>query len=447
MKQETQSILIVDDEFSVRDSLTGWFRKDGYETSSAKNGEDALKKVQERNWDTILLDIRMPGMSGMEVLKRLTKNSPDSVIIMLTAHGTIDTAVQAMKDGAFDYINKPVDPDDLSRVIKKAMEHQRLKSENTRLKMTINKLTRYQELVGVSPVIQKIKEQIRMLANTDVTVLIRGESGTGKELIARAIHASGPRRFFSLVPVNCGAIPESLLETELFGHEKGAFTGAQQRHRGKIELAHEGTLFLDEVGSIGTKMQVELLRVLETKEYTRIGGTKSINANFRIICATNQNLEQLVEFGAFRHDFYFRINVFTITVPPLRDRRSDIPLLVEYFLEMYARKMNIEIPEITSESMEQLTTHQWPGNIRELANTLERATVLCQGQPIVPDHLQVSEMGLDETIEDRTLDDIIKSHIKMTLEAHDWNISKVAQVLHIDRTTLYNRIKKYGLKN
>lgn len=446
MTDSQQSLLIVDDEFSVRDSLTGWFKKDGYKVDSAEDGRTALSKLPQHDWDVILLDIKMPGMSGMEVLTSIREKSPDSVVIMLTAHGSIDTAVQAMKEGAFDYFTKPADPEKLSHVIRKAMEVRKLKRENRLLKEKLNDLSRTHEIIGNSPAIQEIKEQIRILANNDVTVLIRGESGTGKELIARAIHASGPRRYFSLVPVNCGAIAESLLESELFGHEKGAFTGAQHRHKGKIEMANDGTLFLDEIGSIGMKMQVELLRVLETKEYTRIGGSKSVKVDFRVVCATNQNLEQLVEFGAFRHDLYFRINVFTIQLPPLRERRDDIPLLVDHFIDMFAVKMDLTRPEITPEAMKRLMEHDWPGNIRELSNTMERAMVLSQGDAIIPEHLQV-QGNSSQKVPDSSIDDMVKDHVSQTLEAQNWNISKAAQILGIDRATLYNKIKKYNLRS
>ena len=446
MKNNEKNIMVVDDEFSVRDALGGWFRKDGYKVQTAQDGHDALGKLKDTKFDVVLLDIKMPGMNGIEVLKRLREVAPDTVVVMLTAHGTVDTAVEAMKNGAFDYITKPADPVELSRVIHKAMELGALKTENKKLKEKLDTIEGSGEIIGETPSMLKVKELVSILAKNEVTVLIRGESGTGKELVARAIHQSGPRRFFSLVPVNCGAIPESLLESELFGHEKGAFTGAQHRHKGKLELADGGTLFLDELGSIGSKMQVELLRVLDSREYTRVGGVTPINVDFRVVCATNQNLEQLVEFGAFRQDLYFRINVFTIVVPPLRDRVPDIPLLVNHFISLFSRRMNIEMPEVSLQAMDRLKSHDWPGNIRELANTIERSIVLAQGSVIRPEHLSVPFSSHGPSTQNASLDEIAREHIRKVLESNDWNISKAAFLLQIDRATLYNKIKKYGLR-
>ncbi len=331
MTESAARILVVDDEFSVRDSLSNWFRKDGYQVRAVGNATDALRALQDEPLDVALLDIKMPGMDGMELQEHIHRIDPQIAVIMITAFASVDTAVRALKQGAFDYVTKPIDPDELSHLVRRALEQRRLERENTQLRSTLDELVAVDTIVGDSPTMHKVMELVRHVAKTDATVLIRGESGTGKELIARAIHANSARRYFPIVPVNCGAMPDSLLESELFGHEKGAFTGAQYRRKGKIEMADGGTLFLDEVGAIPPKMQVDLLRVLETKELTRLGGSRSVKVDFRVICATNENLEKAVKAGTFREDFYYRINVFTIDLPPLRERRADIPLLARHF--------------------------------------------------------------------------------------------------------------------
>ena len=445
MNQSSAGILVVDDEFSVRDSLEQWFKKDGYRAGSAKDAKEALRLLQEGSWDVVLLDIKMPGMDGMELQRRIRQTVPDVIVIMITAYASVETAVQALKEGAFDYITKPIDPDELSHVVSRAMERRQLESENILLKQKVEQLTTPKHIVGESPQMQKVLELVKSVAETDATVLIRGESGTGKELIAQAIHANSQRRFFPIVPVNCGALPESLLESELFGHEKGAFTGAQYRRKGKLEMADGGTLFLDEIGTISLKTQVDLLRVLESKEFTRLGGSKSIHVEFRVISATNQNLEKLVEQGEFREDLYFRLNVFTILLPPLRERREDIPLLAKHFLEKYSLQMNRIFKEIDPKAMDTLVRYSWPGNVRELANAIERALVV--GKPPVVKAadlpLQLSDNG-GVQIGD-SLEDIERAHIESVLESNEWNITRSAKILKIDRVTLYNKIKKYGL--
>ena len=357
------SLLIVDDEFSVRDSLYHWFRKDGYSVEAAENASEALRTLQDKRFDVILLDIKMPGMDGMELLDHIRRIDQQTAVIMLTAFASVDTAVRALKQGAFDYVTKPIDPDELSHLVLRAMEQRRLREENTQLRETLDGTLVVDQIVGESPPMQKVLELVEHVSKTDATVLILGESGTGKEIIARAIHASSKRRYFPIVTVNCGALPESLLESELFGHERGAFTGAQFRRKGKIEMADGGTLFLDEVGSIPGKMQVDLLRVLETRELTRVGGSRPIKVDFRIVCATNEKLDVAVREGRFREDFFYRINVFTIDLPPLRERRTDIPALANHFLERFARQMDKRITEISAAAMELLTGYDWPGNV------------------------------------------------------------------------------------
>jgi DNA-binding NtrC family response regulator len=441
------SILVVDDELVVRDSLSKWFREDGYDVGAADNAQNALKRLQEHSWDIILLDIKMPGMDGMELQQRLREVCPNSIVIFITAHGSIDTAVNALKSGAFDYVTKPVDPDHLSHLVTNALKQRSLATENEALKEHISEFNAINELIGDSPQMKKVYELIRTVAGTDTTVVIRGESGTGKELIARAIHANSQRKYFPIVTVNCGALPEGILESELFGHEKGAFTGAQYRRKGKLELADGGTLFLDEVGNIGMKTQMDLLRALETKQFSRVGGNEVITVDFRIICATNKDLELAVRDGSFREDLYYRLNVFSIVIPPLRERKLDIPLLANYFLKKYAQAMGKQIGSISKDAMELLTTYHWPGNVRELENAIERAMVIGKPPAITSADLPIHVNGSHSQSSVRgSLENIEREHIERTLSENNWNISRSAEVLDIDRATLYNKIEKYGLK-
>jgi DNA-binding NtrC family response regulator len=441
------AILVVDDEFSVRDSLEAWFRKDGYRSGSAQDANDALQKLQAESWDVVLLDIKMPGgMDGMELQRRIRELDSDIVVIMITAYASVETAVRALKQGAFDYITKPIDPDELSHLVRRAVEQRRLKSENLRLREKVDQLVTPTHIVGDSSCMRKVFELVKSVAATDSTVLIRGESGTGKELIAQAIHANSHRRYFPIIPVNCGALPETLLESELFGHEKGAFTGAHYRRKGKLEMADGGTLFLDEVGTISLRTQVDLLRVLESKEFTRLGGARPINVDFRVVCATNQNLEQLVEEKKFREDLYFRINVVTIQLPPLRERREDIPLLVNYFLEKYSLQMNRPFRELDPSAMDLLVRYDWPGNVRELANALERALVVGVPPTVRVEDLPLTMSEKNNGMVGDSLADVEREHIAKLLEREGWNITHAAEKLRIDRVTLYNKIKKYGLR-
>jgi len=354
--------------------------------------------------------------------------------------------VQALKDGAFDYVTKPIDPDELSHLVRRAVEQRRLRSENLRLRENVDQLVMPAQIVGESQQMRKMLELARSVASTDTTVLIRGESGTGKELVAQAIHAASRRRYFPIVAVNCGALPESLLESELFGHEKGAFTGAQFRRKGKLEMADGGTLFLDEVGTISPRTQVDLLRVLETKEFARLGGTRPIQVDFRVICATNQNLEQLVETGAFREDLYFRVNVVTIQIPPLRERREDIPLLAGHFLNKYALQMNRPFRELDPAALDLLVRYDWPGNVRELANAIERALVVGTPPAVRAEDLPLRLSRQENDVAGDALVDVERAHIAKVLEQERWNITHAAEKLKIDRVTLYNKIKKYDLR-
>ncbi|MGB9663488.1 MAG: sigma-54-dependent transcriptional regulator [Ignavibacteria bacterium] len=445
MNNSDIKILIVDDEKIVRDSLTHWFEEDGYQVSSAADAFDVLKDLQPGKYDIMLVDIKMPKMSGLELLEKVKEIDPECIVIIITAYASVPSAVQALKNGAFDYVTKPIDPDELSHLIKNAIKQKALKQENIALKTSIDEIFNLEGLIGESPEMKKVFDLIKIVAPQDTTVMIRGESGTGKELIARAIHMNSPRRYYPIIPVNCGAFTETLLESELFGHEKGAFTGAQYRRKGKIEMANGGTLFLDEVGSVSPKMQVELLRVLENKQFTRVGGTEIVKVDFRLISATNENLEKLVEEGKFREDLYYRLNVFTIYVPPLRERRSDIPILANHFVQKFARQMNKPILKISDEAMEILLNHSWPGNVRELENAIERAMVVGKPPEIKPSDLPFHLEKIN-SIESDSLEEIEKNHIQRVLRKYDWNISKASAALNIDRVTLYNKIKKYGLQ-
>jgi len=333
-------LLIVDDELTVRDSLGKWFREEGYEIGTAESAGGALTRMAEGHWDLALLDIKMRGTDGIELQRRLRELDPDLIVIMMTGYASVETAVAALKNGAYDYVSKPLDPDEIAHLVKKALAHRRAEQENLRLRETVAEVTRPGDLVGQSPAIRKVFEAIETVGPTDATVLITGESGTGKELVARAIHAASMRRFHPLVVIHCGALTETLLESELFGHEKGAFTGAQYRKKGKFEIAEGGTVFLDEIGDITLKTQTDLLRVLQEHEITRVGGNQVIKVDFRCIAATNRNLEKLIDDGHFRPDLFYRLNVFHIELPPLRERREDIPLLVEHFVRKLSLAMN-----------------------------------------------------------------------------------------------------------
>ena len=445
MMNKPLNILVVDDERSVRDSLRKYFIECRYNADSAANASEALKKLQDTKWDVIFLDIKLPGMDGMELQQRIKSADPNIAIIMITAYASVDTAVKSLKEGAYDYITKPVDPEYLSHLLSKIAQQKYLLSENVQLKERIQDLYKIDEIVGESQAILKIFELIKAVAPTDTAVMIRGESGTGKELIARAIHSNSTRKYHPIITVNSGGLNEGLLESEFFGHEKGAFTGALYRRKGKFEMADDGTIFLDEIGNISTKTQMDLLRVLETKKITRVGGNNIIDVDFRLICATNVDLELAVKDGSFREDLYYRLNVFSILVPPLRERKSDIPLMANSFLNKLTTSMSKKILGFTPESMELLKKYDWPGNVRELKNAIERAIVVGKGKYITVADLPIP--GYSKiTPKNRTLESIEKSHIYNTLEELEWNITHTAEALKIDRSTLYSKIDKYGLR-
>ena len=440
-------ILIVDDETIVRESLGSWFREEGYSVDVAASAREALEKLTIKGWDIFLLDIRMPGMDGLELQRKIKESHPDSTIIIMTAYASVETAVEAMKQGAYDYIVKPFDPDDLEHLVRNAIERKHLVSENIQLRSKIDEMNLFHEIVGKSSAMHRVLEQVAMVSASDTTALIRGESGTGKELIARAIHSNSPRRYLPIVVVNCGALSEGVLESELFGHERGAFTGAHYRRKGKFEMADGGTLFLDEIGDINLKTQVDLLRVLEDKKITRVGGNTEIPVDFRLIAATNKNLEAMSAEGKFREDLYYRVNVFSIAIPPLRERREDIPPLADHFLKRFAQSMNKPITGIAPETTELMRGFDWPGNVRELQNAVERAVLVCKTKEIQPGDLplQVSDSRGSAT-NGKSLSDVERQHVKNVLEETGWNVYQAARLLEIDRVTLYNKIKKYGFK-
>jgi DNA-binding NtrC family response regulator len=438
-------VLIVDDELVVRDSLDKWFTSEGYTARPAGGAREALEIIQHQEFDIALIDIKMPGMDGMELQARLKEADPDLAVVIMTGYASVETAVQALKRGAYDYITKPVDPDELSHLVANALEHQRARREVVRLREDLQQAVPGTEMIGKSPAMKKVAELIEMVASTEATVLITGESGTGKEVVARAIHAAGVRRFMPMVTIHCGALTETLLESELFGHERGAFTGAQYRKKGKFEGADGGTLFLDEISDISLKTQTDLLRVLQEHEIVRAGGNQPIKVDFRCIAATNKNLELLVKAGTFRPDLYYRLHVFCINLPPLRERREDLPLLVNHFLNKFCLATSRPVPQITAEALDVLMRHEWPGNVRELENAVERALVVGRGSEINASDFSF-QFQADEAKIGKTLDDVERAHIERVLRETRHNMSRAARILDIDRTTLYNKLRRYGLR-
>ena len=438
------SLLIVDDEASVRESLENWFLEDGYQVKCAENAKTALQLLEEETFDIILTDIKMPGMDGLEMLKRIKSLKSDAIVIVMTAFATVDTAVQALKDGAFDYVTKPFDPDDLSHLIRNASRQVNLKAENTRLKAEVIRLEHVEDIIGDSEPMRNLLKEVQRVAQSNASVIITGESGTGKELIARAIHTNSQRRFFPMISVHCGALSESLLESELFGHEKGAFTGAVYSRKGRFEMADSGTIFLDEIATISMKMQIELLRVLETKSFMRVGGNKLITSDFRVICATNRDLKQMVDAGTFREDLYYRLNVVNLRAPALRERKEDIPLLVQYFIKKFCTSMSKSLVTIEKTALDRLYEFDFPGNVRELENMIERAIVIGNGKEIKVRDLPLTKSVANNSVE--SLEELEKKHIYSILDKYEWNVSKTARILGIDRVTLYNKIRKYEIE-
>jgi len=436
-------LLIVDDELSVRDSLGKWFHEEGYEVETAESASEAMTKLALGKWHAALVDIKMHGTDGIELQRRMHEIDPDMLVIMMTGYASVDTAVAALKNGAYDYVTKPLDPDEISHLVKRALAHKQTEEENVRLRETVAEVARPEDIVGQSAAMNHVYDAIETVGPTDATVLITGESGTGKELVARAIHHASPRKFHPLVVIHCGALTESLLESELFGHEKGAFTGAQYRKKGKFEIAEGGTVFLDEIGDISLKTQTDLLRVLQEREIVRVGSNLPINVDFRCVAATNKDLEKLIEEGSFRPDLFYRLNVFRIELPPLRDRRDDIPVLVNNFVHKFSEQMNKRITRVSPGAMNTLQQQAWAGNVRELENAVERAMVVAQ-EPEIRESDFVFKVAATPNGGPKSLDEMERAHILQTLESVKWNQTRAAEILQIDRVTLHHKLKKYG---
>jgi len=440
------NILVVDDEEIVRSSLAGWLEEDGYHVETAENGPKAIERLPDREWNLAMVDLKMPGMDGIELMDRIREMRPDTTVIIMTAYATVDTAVKAMKQGAYDYIVKPFNPEDLSLSIRKIVEHQNLVRENLYLRKELKKQYRLHDLISKNPRMLEIFELARTVSGSSSTVLVQGESGTGKELLSRAIHMESPRRDSPFLSVSCAALTETLLESELFGHEKGAFTGADAVRSGKIELARDGTLFLDEIGDIGLKLQMDLLRVIEQREFRRVGGSELIPIRSRIIAATNRDLQKAIAEGTFREDLYYRLNVISIHIPPLRERKEDIPLLVDHFLDTFNIEMGKSVEAVSKGALLQLMGYEWPGNARELRNVIERAMVVTKGKIIVETDLLLPSRDAGGVAGGKSLEEMEREHIRRILLENRWNIHRSAKVLGIDRVTLYNKIKKYRMK-
>ncbi len=441
-------LLVVDDEKSQREILAGFLQKEGYSVALSESGSEALKLFQEKFYEMALIDMKMPGMDGLELLKNIKRISPDTQVVVMTAFGTVETAVSAMKEGAFHYVNKPIDLEELKIILKKASETHALLAENRFFREQLEEKFKDTTIVGESKPIKEVLSIITKVAKSKTTVLIRGESGSGKELVARAIHNLSERANQKFIAISCAALPESLLESELFGYERGAFTGAMRRKEGRFELADSGTLFLDEIGDISLEMQVKLLRVIEFEEFERLGGKDSVKIDVRILAATNQDLEQRIQEKKFRDDLYYRLNVISIFLPPLRERKEDILLLVDHFLKKYSQKLNKEIKGITPKAKDILLNYSWPGNVRELENVIERGMVLCRGD--VLDSLDLPEfraLEKKEILEDNlTLQELEKRYITKVLQQTKGNMGQTAEILGIHRNTLRLKIKEYGIE-
>lgn len=443
-------VLVIDDEEGIRDSLRGILEDEGYEVITSESAEEGLRIFDEQSPDLVLLDIWLPGMDGIEALKRIRDRRPSVPVIMISGHGTIELAVKAAKLGAYDFLEKPLSLERVIITVKRAIEKANL--EGT-LRATLENLEEKQRFIGESPVIRHLRAQIELVAPSSSIVLITGESGSGKELVAREIHRKSSRHKGPFVEVNCAAIPRELIESELFGHEKGSFTGAIERKKGKFELADGGTLFLDEVGDMSKDAQAKVLRVIETREFQRVGGARNIKVDVRIIAATNKDLEQEVKKGNFREDLFFRLNVIPIRVPPLRERKDDIPLLVEHFLHLIAEQFGKPKKKISEAAMKALLEYHWPGNVRELKNLVERLFIMSSGEIITEEDIKASlgmePGGIQNYFRLKTLkearDAFERDFILKKLEENNWNISKTAESISLERTALYRKLKHLGI--
>jgi DNA-binding NtrC family response regulator len=454
----SKRILIVEDDDAVRQTMVDLLSEAGFEVEGAEDGEAAIKVVQENSFNIVITDLKMPRGDGLEVLEQVKKIDSQTIVIICTGYGTVDTAVKAMKLGAYEYITKPIKIEELKLVVERALDYQRLQAENTLLQRQLKAKYRFKNLIGDSDVMQQVFQFIEKIAATNSTVLICWESGTGKELVARAIHYNSDRKNEPMIPVNCGAIPEDLLESELFGYEKGAFTGAVKTRVGRFELANGGTVFLDEIGDMSPALQVKILRVLQEHEFERVGGVKSIKVDIRIIAATHRDLEKAVKQGTFREDLYYRLNVIPLVLPPLRERKSDIPLLVHYFIEKFNIEKKQGIEGISPEALQCFMAYHWPGNVRELENIVERLVIL-KGEGMieqedVPEKIVGSEWSEGSpslTIPDggmsfnTAVSEFEKELILRALNKTNWVKNRAAKLLQLKRTTLVEKMKKIKL--
>jgi DNA-binding NtrC family response regulator len=445
--------MVIDDEESMCKFMQIMLKKEGYEVTTTQSSHEALDILKQINHDLIIADLMMPELNGLELLARVKNLDPEANFIVMTAYASVDTAIEALKKGAYDYLTKPFKVDEIRITIKKALEQKRIKRENISLKKQLKKEFSFDNFIGSSTKILEMRKMAEKVAQSDSTVLVQGESGTGKELVAKAIHYYSQRSDKAFVSINCAAIPETLLESELFGHLRGAFTGAVKEKEGLLKVADRGTFFLDEIATISQAIQVKLLRVLEEKEITPVGGTKPMEVDVRLIAATNADLEQEVKLGKFRPDLFYRLNVFPITIPPLRERKDDIKILVYHFIKKYCEKLKIGEKKISDETLKKLIAYPWPGNVRELENTIERAVLLSKNDEIgiteLPEKINENEpLNLvDGTkMENPTLEEIEKAYIYWVLKNAGWHKNKASQILGIDSSTLYRKIEKYGLK-
>jgi DNA-binding NtrC family response regulator len=444
-------ILVVDDEEAMTESLAAWLREDGYTVDTASSGREAIEKARAREYAIYFLDLKMPGLDGIETMMEIRKLQKDASVIIITAYATVDTAIAAMKEGAQEYVVKPCHPQEISLLVERIVRVKNLERENAILRRKLTRQYRFHDLVSKSPRMAEIFELVKEVASQRSTVLVQGESGTGKELVARAIHFSGDRGERPFVAVSCAALAETLLESELFGHEKGSFTGAVAQKKGKFELADGGTLFLDEIGDISPKLQVDLLRVLQERRFFRVGGTEEIAVDVRVIAATHRDLAAEVREGRFRDDLYYRLNVIIIRLPPLRERREDVPLLAQEFLDRLSHELGREVSGISEEALRVLMDHDWPGNVRELENAVERALVTCKAGVLgAEDFAFLSRPALLATPglslpAGLTLQDLEREYIAATLQRTQGNVKAAAEALGIDRSTLYEKVKRYDI--
>ena len=441
------SVLIVDDEEGIRETLSGIFQDEGYNVITAGSGEEALKILKEQSPDLVLLDVWLSGIDGVETLQEIKKTNPELPVVIISGHGNIELAVKATHVGAYDFLEKPLSLERVLLVARRALEKRTLEMENRALK---EDLTRKLRFIGNSMKMQQLREQIDMAAKSNSRVVIIGESGSGKELVAHILHENSPRAKKPFIEMNCAAIPQELIESELFGHEKGSFTGAFERKQGKFELADEGTLFLDEIGDMSLTTQSKVLRIIETQEFQRVGGSKNIKVDVRIIAATNKDLREEVKKGNFREDLLFRLNVIPIIVPPLRERKEDIPELVDYFLEYFAAEYGQKPKKITPDGLGMLQAYDWPGNIRELKNVIERFVIMNPSNIITAKNILIGESTRSDYFAFNTLkearDAFEKDFIAKKLEENNWNISKTSEILDIERSNLHRKIKVYEIK-